>query len=217
MKKLPKGNLKEFLARFIIESDAIESINDNPDLVKTQLNKNSTKGHVGALLLVEDMARKKEKVLTEGMVREVQRLITSEQHTKEGGPFIPLEYIGSYRTVGVRVGGRIAPPPTSVPALMMNWAARVETWQKNSYQQNITNLLKIARFHFEYEHIHPFADGNGRSGRAVVYYLMRYCELEPFIFTAADRFDTYYRCFQDPEAMCQYFEKNWQDETKLYK
>lgn len=156
-------------------------------------------------------------MLTEDIIREVQGLITAEQHTKPGGPLLPPEYIGRYRLVNVRIGGRIAPSYHYVPGLMLIWIRQVTMWQKTGGQSDISNLRQIARFHLEYEHIHPFADGNGRSGRAIVYYLMRHCGLNPFIFTAADRFETYYRCFQDTEAMCKYFERASEDETKLYK
>ena len=210
--------LMNFLARFIIESDAIESIEDNPRLVASQLEKRLNAGHVGSLLFLEDLAKEENKVLTKDIICKVQGLITREQHTKPGGPLLPPEWIAKYRPVNVRIGGRLAPSYADVSALMMALVARITRWQKQgSFQQNISNLLQIARFHFEYEQIHPFADGNGRSGRAIVYYLMRYCDLNPFIFTAADRLETYYRCFQDPEAMCRYFETAWQDETKIFK
>lgn len=210
MEKQENKQLVEFLTKFIVESDAIESIEDNPNVVRKQLEANSPEGHVGALLLLESLSYEEGVVLTEDIVREVQGLITAEQHVKPGGSVLPLEYVGKYRLVNVLIGGRRAPLPIAVPILMMDWIMRVENWQKHGFcQANISNLLQIARFHFEYENIHPFADGNGRSGRAIVYYLMRYCDLDPFIFTAADRFETYYRCFQDPEAMCKYFEEKF--------
>jgi len=210
MKKQKDEKFVKFLARFIVESDAIESIKDDPRLVKIQLKENSQEGHVGALLLLENLVHVKERILTEDVVRKIQGLITKEQHKKPGGEMLPAEWIGKYRTINVRIGGRIAPLPMSVPELMIDWITRVENWQKTCQQSDVSNLPKIAKFHFEYELIHPFADGNGRSGRAIVFYLMRYCGLKPFIFSAADRFETYYCCFQNPEAMCQYFEKRYQ-------
>ena len=218
MAKGENKKLIEFLTKFIVESDAIESIEDDPNLVSRQLQKKSKKGHAGALLLLESLAREKEKELTGDIVCKVQGLITAEQHTKTGGTALKPEWIGKYRPVNVSIGGRLAPPPAMVPSLMMAWAYGVRIWQRSASAENdMAKLRQISRFHFEYERIHPFADGNGRSGRAIVYYLMRYCGLDPFIFTAADRFNTYYRCFQDREAMCRYFETAWQDETKLYK
>ena len=44
--------LIKFLTNFIVESDAIEGIEADPSLVKTQLEKRVENGHVGAILLL---------------------------------------------------------------------------------------------------------------------------------------------------------------------
>lgn len=199
--------LLQFLARFIIESDAIENITADRRLVELQLENGATEGHVGALLLMESLAKKKE-LLTEDIVCRVQGLITAEQHTKPGGPALKPEYIGKYRNVGVRVGGRIAPSPSLVPSRMYSWMSRVIAWHSfvSDSDSPTANLHSVADLHFEYEFIHPFADGNGRSGRALVYYLLRERGITPFVFTSGDKRETYYQCFQKTEAMRAYFE-----------
>ena len=197
----------QFLTRFIVESDAIENIQADSKLVKAQLKRGMQEGHAGALLLLEQRSQEKAEVITEGLICKVQGLITAEQHTKPGGPRLEQRWIGNYRTVGMSILGRVAPRPGLVPSLMLAWVASVTAWQKECHSHTQTeNLRQIARYHFEYERIHPFMDGNGRSGRALVYYLMRYCGITPFIFTSADKYETYYRCFNDPEVMCRYFE-----------
>ncbi len=203
-----------FLTNFIVESDAIEGIQADQQLVKAQLEEGFDKGHVGALLLLEVLAQNKT-ILTENVVRQVQGLITAEQHTKPGGPKLKPEWIGEYRLVNVIIqyklgniiiGGRTAPSPALVPLLMESWASRLAVWQeRNLDNPTLESLCSIARFHYEYEYIHPFVDGNGRSGRALVYYLLRYCGIKPFIFSNSDKHKTYYRCFDEPEAMCKYF------------
>lgn len=140
------------------------------------------------------------------MICRVQGLITAEQHTKSGGPKLKPEWIGKYRPMNVRIGGKVAPSPFLVPSLMRQWVSRVIGWQKKNSDSLVANLHQIADFHFEYEYIHPFADGNGRSGRALVYYLLRSCNIKPFVFTNDDKYETYYRCFNEPEAMRRYFE-----------
>ena len=56
------------------------------------------------------------------------------------------------------------------------------------YEQQEKNLNILAEFHARYEIIHPFQDGNGRTGRMI---LFREClinsELKPFIFLDTNR------------------------------
>lgn len=196
--------LLKFLTNFIIESDAIEGIRADPQLVKVQLEERMDKGHVGALILLESWAQSK-KIISESMVRQIQGFITAEQHTKLGGSKLQQKYIGQYRSVNLSIGGRLAPSPVLVPSLMQSWISRLVSWQEWNLDTTVESLCSIARFHYEYEHIHPFADGNGRSGRALVYYLLRYSAINPFIFSNSDKYNTYYRCFDDSEAMCRYF------------
>ena len=69
-----------------------------------------------------------------------------------------LTTAGSFRSVNVKVGEHIAPKPTMVNELMIN----LFSWLKNSDEHM---LLKSCIFHYEFEFIHPFSDGNGRIGR----------------------------------------------------
>jgi len=71
---------------------------------------------------------------------------------------------GVLRTSGVGVFGtngkviHVAPQASRVGELMEN----LFTWLKNS---KANALVKSSVFHYEFEFIHPFADGNGRMGR----------------------------------------------------
>ena len=74
-----------------------------------------------------------------------------------------LTKAGAFRTTDVGVGGEdgvvhIAPPHSKVPDLMrdlFNWIA----------ESDAHPLIKSSVFHYEFEFIHPFIDGNGRMGR----------------------------------------------------
>jgi Fic family protein len=200
----------QFLTRFICESDLIEGIYAHPSLVQAQLEDGYGVGHVGALLLLHSLAERREP-LTHETIQCIQGLITAEQHTKPGGTKpdglrLEPEHIGRYRQVWVRVGKKVCPPPEEVPFLIDHWLSLVNEWQ--SHPEKLPHLEKldaIALFHFDYGFIHPFADGNGRSMRAITYYLMKYSEIEPFVFTAKDRFEEYYPAFQSREYMRRYF------------
>ena len=70
---------------------------------------------------------------------------------------------GRYRPGGVGVMGRneiihVAPPASRVPILMRD----LFDWLKRSERHP---LVASSIFHYEFEFIHPFADGNGRMGR----------------------------------------------------
>ena len=70
---------------------------------------------------------------------------------------------GRYRSGGVGIFNgqnvvHVAPPASSVPALMKDlfrWVQRAD----------VHPLVKSCVFHYEFEFIHPFQDGNGRLGR----------------------------------------------------
>ena len=68
---------------------------------------------------------------------------------------------GQYRTVEVQVGHHRPPPHPQVPALMKELFHYV-----NNSQDPLP--LKAAWAHVQFETIHPFADGNGRAGRALI-------------------------------------------------
>ncbi len=74
-----------------------------------------------------------------------------------------LESAGSYRQRGVGVMGQnevvhMAPPANRVPELMTN----LFQWLQ---QTDFHPLVASSIFHYEFEFIHPFDDGNGRMGR----------------------------------------------------
>jgi Fic family protein len=69
---------------------------------------------------------------------------------------------GRYRTIVVRVGSYQPPPPQQVSGLMFEL---LEWWNKPS--RELSPVLSSAILHYRFESIHPFADGNGRTGRAM--------------------------------------------------
>jgi Fic family protein len=69
---------------------------------------------------------------------------------------------GRYRTMAVRVGRYVPPPPGDVSGLMFELLA---WWNKEAAK--MSPVLSSAIVHYRFESIHPFADGNGRTGRAL--------------------------------------------------
>ena len=74
-----------------------------------------------------------------------------------------LNNAGSFRSSNVGVGGadgvvHVAPPHQHVASLMQELFAWLST-------TDIHPLIRSSVFHYEFEFIHPFIDGNGRMGR----------------------------------------------------
>ncbi len=69
---------------------------------------------------------------------------------------------GRYRTIAVRVGRYVPPAPVDVSGLMFEL---LEWWNKPAGK--LSPVISSAILHYRFEAIHPFADGNGRTGRAL--------------------------------------------------
>jgi Fic family protein len=69
---------------------------------------------------------------------------------------------GRYRAITVRVGRYRPPAPNDVSGLMF---ALLDWW--NNKSDELSPVLSSAVLHYRFEAIHPFADGNGRTGRAL--------------------------------------------------
>lgn len=98
---------------------------------------------------------------------------------------------GRFRQTGeyVRVGTHIAPPPEKITKLMGD--ALIE------YTSDLESYVidKIARFHLEFESIHPFNDGNGRMGRLIVNVQLQNLGFPPVIIRNKEKKD-YYKAFK---------------------
>ena len=101
---------------------------------------------------------------------------------------------GRFRQPGeyVRVGTHIAPAPEQVERLIGDILVEYSS-DLDSYF-----LDKIARFHLDFETIHPFCDGNGRLGRVIINFQFLQLGLPRLIIRNSDK-DRYYRAFREYE------------------
>src|SRR5256884_1454678 len=83
-------------------------------------------------------------------------------HTIIAGDVMDQGEAGRYRTIRVKVGNYVPPPPEHVWGLMFEL---LEWWNKGA--KALSPVLSSAIVHYRFEAIHPFADGNGRTGRAL--------------------------------------------------
>jgi len=199
----------DFLEKFVEESNAIENIIYDPGEIREKLISGELEGHTGALLLLSKLGAKFDSpFLTKRLVCEVQRLIIEEHIERFGGLEVVKAYLGRYRGVRVCVGLRECIHPELVPLRMKFLLEDMNQWFdiRNNFTRE-EHIKKVADFHYNFEMIHPFVDGNGRTGRALVYYVFLRLGIKPFIFTSRDKAETYYPCFDknDSYLMQNYF------------
>ena len=102
---------------------------------------------------------------------------------------------GRFRRQGeyVRVGTHIAPAPERVEPMVDDVLVEYSS-DLDSYF-----LDKIARFHLDFETVHPFCDGNGRIGRVILNGQLLRLGLPGLVIRNSDK-DVYYRAFREYEG-----------------
>ncbi|WP_312368666.1 Fic family protein [Lachnoclostridium sp.] len=190
---LTQGELERFREEFLIEftynSNAIEG--NTLTLQETALvlegitiDRKPLKdhlevvGHKEAFLYVMDMVSKQVPI-SEKVIKEIHSLILVDRpHDR-----------GVYRQIPVRIMGstQIPAQPFLVPIQMEELMMRL----------NKMHLIeRLARFHMEFERIHPFIDGNGRTGRLLMNLELMQQGFPPINVKFTDR-KRYYECFAD--------------------
>jgi Fic family protein len=204
---------RSFCLRFLDESNAIENVHFAPKTLRKKLA--AEEGHAGALAVALRLAEAREPVTT-AVLCQWQAMITREQlplgHWIEGH-WIEDRAIGRFRWQTLRIGTQSTTEPEDIEARVLELLGRLDAElpalaARDAHPSD--GLRLAAEAHHRYERIHPFVDGNGRSGRLLVLYVLRYLRISPVLFTANDRHHTYYPCFrtEQPELMVRYFEEH---------
>lgn len=82
--------------------------------------------------------------------------------------------VGEYKRFENEVGGSATAKPADVPGEMRNLLSRYNLSKQKT-------LKEIIQFHYEFEKIHPFQDGNGRVGRLIMFKECLRNGITPFI------------------------------------
>ncbi|MCL2812136.1 MAG: Fic family protein [Clostridia bacterium] len=132
--------------------------------------------------------------LTERVIKELHTLVLINDAANRG----------VYRRVPVAIVGasQTPPQPYLVPVQMETLIADYEGILRNKHIIQV-----VAEFHLRFESIHPFIDGNGRTGRLLLNLELIKAGLLPVNIKFADRrkyydcFDHYYTSDYSPDAM----------------
>jgi len=119
---------------------------------ETERSRREVLNYFAGLRFIENEKRVRKKQITHQDVLKLHAIIASD--------VMDQGKAGRYRDIRVRVGHYLPPPPEQVSGLM---SELLEWWNKESSKWS--SVITSAIVHYRFEEIHPFADGNGRTGR----------------------------------------------------
>lgn len=142
------SQLSEDQTRLIFETNTFGAETGLPvdDIIETV-------NHFRGIDFVIDRA---EQPLNEEIIKELHRIL------KQGTTESSLEWfaVGDYKRRPNMVGGRETAKPQDVASQMKQLLSRYESLNRVEFDD-------IVEFHYQFELIHPFQDGNGRVGRLI--------------------------------------------------
>ena len=137
-------------------------------------------GHKEAFEYVSELVKNKVPI-SETIIKQIHFLVLADKKDDRG----------VYRRVPVRIMGSY-----HQPVQPYNIETETEKLLQNYLESKEHIVTKLARFHIEFEGIHPFIDGNGRTGRLLVNLELMKAGYPPIDIKFTDRI-TYYNAFDE--------------------
>lgn len=113
----------------------------------------------------EYMMQNTQHPIDEELLKEINRRVTRHTLSYHAPEAIAGEYTTTDMTAGDTVFGDHKELIARVPRLL-------ESTEEAIVAANVHPMILAARFHGFYEYLHPFRDGNGRTGRLVSNYIL---------------------------------------------
>jgi hypothetical protein len=160
--------------RYIFETNTIgiqDTVVNVDDVIETS-------NHFKCIDLIIDMANYQ---LSEAFIKQLHMMLKSGTSDSRKAWFA----VGDYKRFENEVGGNATTKPSDVQNQIQNLIKKYNKTKSKSLQE-------ILQFHYEFEIIHPFQDGNGRVGRLIMFKECLRNGIVPFIIED-DIKEYYYR------------------------
>lgn len=197
LRPLTDGEVKqlneEFMINFTYNSNAIEgntlTLNEtNLVLQGITIDKKPLKdhleaiGHKEAFYYILNLVKEKAEI-TENIIKQIHSLVLINSPQDKG----------VYRKVPVVISGASVNPPQPylIEKQMEELMIERQDWKNDKHI-----VEQVALFHLKFESIHPFIDGNGRTGRLILNLMLMQNGFLPINIKFLDR-KKYYNCFEN--------------------
>ncbi|MGE7875841.1 Fic family protein [Peribacillus muralis] len=186
---LPKEYLEDVLVRLAHHSTALEgntiSLPDTISIllyntVPSQVNLREfyeVDNHREAFDYIMNQVQN-EQSLTVNTIKDIHELLTNKlQHDR-----------GQFKSAdnAIRGASFLTASATETPYLMDQWVGNIN-WQLDQVKNRKDLIRIVGDFHIQFERIHPFSDGNGRTGRLVMNYSLLQHGIPPLIIEVKDK------------------------------
>ncbi len=169
------SRLTEEQTRFIYETKSFFPDGEDP------INADDVVETVNHFRLFDFMLDCAEEPLSEDLIKEFHRILKSS--TTDSA--LTWFRVGEYKSARNTVGDITTATPRQVPV-------RMAALLKRYHQKAVHTLEDLVDFHYQFETIHPFQDGNGRVGRMVLFKECLKEGVTPFVILDRDK-QFYYR------------------------
>ena len=168
--------------RYIFETNTIgvhETTLNVDDIVETA-------NHFRCIDLIIDRAGS---LINEALIKQLHAMLKNGTSDSRKDWFV----VGDYKKLPNEVGGKVTALPNEVPAKMKELVAAYNAKKERTFDE-------LLDFHYRFECLHPFQDGNGRIGRLLLFKECLRYNIVPFII--------------DEESKLFYYRglKEWQNE-----
>ena len=171
--------------RYIFETNTIGAVNESinvDDIIETT-------NHFHCIDYILSVAKKQ---LSENLIKELHKILKSGTMQSHKEWFA----VGDYKRLPNEVGGEETTAPEYVKIELSHLL-------RNYNAKKSKTLDDILDFHYQFEKIHPFQDGNGRIGRLIMFKECLANGIVPFVITDELKY-FYYRGLQNWPTVKEY-------------